>query len=71
VGQPEQPKPSATHNASLKHQQHIKGLYHQSLILTETQARTNKNIPFGLAKITDLSKSYLNEIEKEKVSQNR
>jgi hypothetical protein len=40
-------------------------------ILTETQARTNKNIPFGLAKITDLSKSYLNEIEKEKVSQNR
>jgi transcriptional regulator with XRE-family HTH domain len=34
--------------------------------------RTNKNLSlFGLAKITDLSKSYLNEIEKEKVSQNR
>jgi hypothetical protein len=27
--------------------------------------------PYGLAKITDLSKSYLNEIEKGKVSQNR
>jgi hypothetical protein len=33
--------------------------------------RTNKNLSYGLAKITDLSKSYLNEIEKEKVSQNR
>ncbi|MFV8331601.1 helix-turn-helix domain-containing protein [Flavobacterium sp. GSP14] len=31
------------------------------------QARTNKNLSlFGLAKITDLSKSYLNEIEKGK-----
>ena len=33
------------------------------------QARTNKNLSlFGLAKITDLSKSYLNEIEKGKKS---
>jgi transcriptional regulator with XRE-family HTH domain len=33
---------------------------------------TNKNLSlFGLAKITNLSKSYLNEIEKVKISQNR
>jgi cytoskeletal protein RodZ len=33
------------------------------------QARTNKDLSlFGLAKITELSKSYLNEIEKGKKS---
>jgi cytoskeletal protein RodZ len=35
------------------------------LIFGQAQASTNKDLSlFGLAKITELSKSYLNEIEK-------
>jgi transcriptional regulator with XRE-family HTH domain len=53
-------------DVSLKYE-HRKGLYQADFGLKLKQARTNKNLSlFGLAKITDLSKSYLNEIEKEK-----
>jgi DNA-binding XRE family transcriptional regulator len=51
---------------SLKYE-YGKGLYQVNFGLKLKQARTNKDLSlFGLAKITELSKSYLNEIEKGK-----
>jgi transcriptional regulator with XRE-family HTH domain len=43
-----------------------KGIYQVNFWAKLKQARTNKDLSFGLAKITELSKSYLNEIEKGK-----
>jgi transcriptional regulator with XRE-family HTH domain len=43
-----------------------KGLYQVNFGLKLKQARTNKDLSIYLAKITELSKSYLNEIEKGK-----